>query len=171
MGYLGLLIASTGAMASYWQPNHGYIPHNAFMAGHEGNGRILYLCRAHFKGSTQIGKTWRGYHFCNISYAGREILLPNYSVYIRRALHGHWRHGNYNIPSNALRGGTDTNGKPLFVCKTRFHNSVQPGKTWPGYHKCNFSYAGREILHSHYKIFVTDRGRHFAPRPSVYVHG
>lgn len=54
--------------------------------------------------------------------------------------------------THALRVGIDTNNLPLFLCTARIFNSVQPGKTWPGYGRCNVAYGGKEYIVDRYEI-------------------
>ncbi|STX40577.1 Protein of uncharacterised function (DUF3421) [Legionella donaldsonii] len=57
----------------------------------------------------------------------------------------HYHHYPTHSLANALRTGTDTNGKPLYLCLARLFNSTQPGKTWEGYGRCNPPMAGKNI--------------------------
>ncbi|KTD79394.1 DUF3421 domain-containing protein [Legionella waltersii] len=52
----------------------------------------------------------------------------------------------------ALRTGTDTNGRPLYLCRAKLFNSIQPGKTWPGYGRCNVPYGGKEYIVSEFTL-------------------
>lgn len=54
--------------------------------------------------------------------------------------------------ATALRIGTDTDGKPLFLCLGRLLNSTQPGKTWSGYGHCNVPYGGKEYIVNDYQV-------------------
>lgn len=54
--------------------------------------------------------------------------------------------------ARALRIGTDTDGKPLFLCIGRLLNSTQPGKTWAGYGRCNVPYGGKEYIVNDYQV-------------------
>jgi len=154
---LGVAIALAtvySTTSAYWQPIRGDIPTHTFVAGHENDGTPLYLCRAHYLNSIQIGKTWSGYDKCDISYAGREIPLSDYEINIQDS-QGEWQPGpGDDIPVGGFRVGTDTNGNPLFLCRTPFNGGMQPGKTWAGYDKCNFSYGGEELFQRNFEIYV-----------------
>lgn len=63
-------------LGTYWQANNNL----ALNLGQQSNGMPLYLCQATYQGSTQPGKTWIGYDYCNIAYNGKEIALKNYRV-------------------------------------------------------------------------------------------
>ena len=144
---------ATAVQAGNWTHINKKVPTRTLKTGVDINGKALFLCRGAYKNSIQIGKTWQGYNHCNISYAGKELLLSNYKVFIKKDFqHFGWRkpfHGK-----KAIKVGTDTNGQALFVCKGAYRNSIQPGKTWAGYNKCNIAYAGHEVLLNNYQILV-----------------
>jgi len=166
----------TISMAGYWtHPYPGTLPFHPFLVGYDTNGTPLYLCRAYFKGSYQPGKTWRGYDRCNIPYGGHEYQIKHdFAVYKRIEEGGHWIRGFGRIPRGALRIGTDSDNKPLFLCRAQFRHGLQPGKTWPDYNACNIAYSGREYIERDYSIFVIHGMEHhhrhhsasFAPRTS-----
>ena len=142
-------------LSQNFQAYRGYIPKNAYAIGHDTNGKVLFACRAHYKGSLQPGKTWHGYDNCNIGYGGKEYAIKHFEIMTQKpGLKTHWEPKG---ASQALTVGKDTDGKALYFCKTRFANSIQPGKTWSGYNHCNISYAGKEILQSQYRVLVVNK--------------
>lgn len=81
----GLFLVSLNSLAGAWVPaSNGYVPRGAWAIGHEEDGRPLFLCRANFHGGLHPGKLRRDFRGCNISYAGKEITIRNYSVYLNR---------------------------------------------------------------------------------------
>ncbi len=80
-----------------WRRGDGHIPRGAMVAGHDVNGKTLYLCRAYYAGGVQPGKTWRDYQYCNVPYAGRETLAKDYEIFVTRPTpHRHHRaHRNH----------------------------------------------------------------------------
>jgi hypothetical protein len=58
------------------------LPSDAIVGGVElggqNNGATLYICRAEYNGGVHPGKLIGG--FCNIGFAGQEIVLSNYQV-------------------------------------------------------------------------------------------
>lgn len=140
------VLFSVQAMAEIKVYNPSRMPQDALFVGNDTNGQRLYACLAQFRGSVQPGKTWQGYDKCNIAYAGREYPVREY-----RLVTGRFNWSNFTSRSNAPMG-RDTDGKGLYLCKALYKNSWQPGKTWRGYHKCNISYAGKEIMVSNYKV-------------------
>lgn len=63
------------------------------------------------------------------------------------------QHSSENSPlARALKIGTDTDGKALYLCLARLANSLQPGKTWAGYGRCNVPYGGKEYISTDFTI-------------------
>ena len=80
-----------------------------------------------------------------------SILLLSLGVQLTWA--GPYVHGHADRSlEQALRTGTDTDGKPLYLCIANIFNSIQPGKTWAGYGRCNVAYGGKEYITSDFKI-------------------
>ena len=60
----------------------GPIPKNAIGLGVEGDGKMLYVCRAPYKGGWHPGKIRAGFKGCNIGYGGREVTVGTYDVLV-----------------------------------------------------------------------------------------
>ncbi len=60
----------------------GSVPNNAFEAGNEASGEIIYLARCDFEGGIHIGKVRRGFGGCNIGWGGREHSIREYEVFV-----------------------------------------------------------------------------------------
>ena len=56
------------------------------------------------------------------------------------------------FPSNAIKGGNEENGNPLYVCRAAYNGGIHPGKV-VGLN-CNIGYAGKEIHLSEYQLLV-----------------
>jgi hypothetical protein len=125
----------------------------AFQVGRDTNGNPLYLCHGDIQSSTQPGKTWPNYNKCNVPFAGREVLLSNFQVYHGHP-RGHWQRSGDYLPHAAMVVGHDVNGNTLYLCRAHYDGSVQPGKTWRGYGRCNIPYGGREIIMNDYEVYV-----------------
>eukprot|EP01120_Amphizonella_sp_Union-15-10_P003529 TRINITY_DN1394_c0_g1_i1.p1 TRINITY_DN1394_c0_g1~~TRINITY_DN1394_c0_g1_i1.p1 ORF type:complete len:175 (+),score=38.33 TRINITY_DN1394_c0_g1_i1:61-525(+) len=61
-----------------------------------------------------------------------------------------------NIPSNALIGGHEQDGTPLYVIRSKHENSVQPGKFNPKHTDAYIGFAGKEIGKSEFEILVLE---------------
>lgn len=64
----------------------GFVPSNAFKGGmeHPPGKQILYICRAPFNGGTHPGKIRAGFGGCNIGWGGREHVVNNYEVLVKK---------------------------------------------------------------------------------------
>ncbi|MBV9305934.1 MAG: DUF3421 domain-containing protein [Acidobacteriaceae bacterium] len=82
-----------------------------------------------------------------INAQNNQSRYPGLSVYWQRV------NSPYTPGSGAIQGGpgNDPNpGSPMYVCRSRYQGSVQPGK-WVG-GNCNIAYGGREIVRSSYEV-------------------
>lgn len=128
----------------------GALDRRAFPSGRDTNGAPLFVCSADFNGVQQPGKIRSGFNGCNFSYGGREMSAGTYSLMVGRAK---WaRASGGQVPPNAVQSGSETNGQPLFVCRTEYNGSVQLGKIRPGFSGCNFSYGGKELTAAAYEV-------------------
>lgn len=85
----------------------------------------------------------------------RHRILPFLMALFVNTLWADMHHHQYPNPSlltNGLRIGRDTNGAILYLCRVKLFNSIQPGKTWAGYNRCNVPYGGKEYVMDHFTI-------------------
>lgn len=59
---------------------------------------------------------------------------------------------NGQVPADALQGGEEKDGTPLFICRAKHRNEFHPGKTVDG--NCNTTYRGTEIVVSSYEVLT-----------------
>lgn len=148
---LSVLIAATAdglAAPVQWvtAPN-GRIPSGAIVAGRDGNGTRLVLCRGSYNGGVHPGKVVGT--SCNIGWGGREISLSEFSVAVGKVS---WAKGsNGSVPAGALIGGAEP-GRDLPVCRAAYDNGMHPGKVVVD--NCNFGWGGYEILAKSYDVAV-----------------
>ncbi|WP_419419994.1 DUF3421 domain-containing protein [Legionella sp. D16C41] len=176
MRKLSILLLTLGIQVG-WANNvyvHGHADRlldQAVRIGTDTDGKALYLCLAKFSNSIQPGKTWVGYGRCNVAYGGKEYIVNDFKVPPRELFDNtSWQKGT----RNAVKIGRDTNGNPLFLCQAFYRGSKQPGKTWPGYNRCNISYAGQEIILNTFRILGNDRinqYNHGHSNNSTHGHG
>lgn len=72
------------------------------------------------------------------------------------------------VPKNAVYGGTNGDGTPLYVCHVNYRGGVHPGKLYRG--KCNFGYGGKEVVAENYEV-LTGRAEWGSPMQSGGVVG
>ncbi|KAI9291585.1 hypothetical protein K502DRAFT_309057 [Neoconidiobolus thromboides FSU 785] len=61
-----------------------------------------------------------------------------------------------SIPPNAVQGGQEGDGKPLFVARAMFNGSLVPGKAGPHIRGASIAYGGKEHFLFDYEILVGD---------------
>jgi hypothetical protein len=132
-------------------------PSNAIVGGVElsgqNNGAALYVCRAEYKGGVHPGKLIGG--FCNIGFAGQEVVLSNYQVATGK---GSWAKPK-NGYAQALIGGQEAS-RILYVCRANFREYSGSGSTSHGKHpgkivdgRCNFGFGGEEKSSDNFEVF------------------
>lgn len=66
-----------------WVANYnGEIPFDAFPAGTESQGEILYICRGDVDSRWHSGKISQSNSGCSVPYAGKELNAPWYEVLV-----------------------------------------------------------------------------------------
>jgi Protein of unknown function (DUF3421) len=65
-----------------------------------------------------------------------------------------WVYTVGEVPRNAVQGGYDTSGVPLYHCRGLISGTWQPGKIRDGFGACNAPYGGREVAASRYQVLV-----------------
>lgn len=67
--------------SGHWvRATNGALPANAIQAGHEADGRPLFVCRANIRSMVLSGKIRPGFKGCNIGDQGREHTIAAYEV-------------------------------------------------------------------------------------------
>ena len=90
--------------------------------------------------------------FCAI-LASTLFVLGGTQIFAQNALN--WVKPQYNrIPRNAVKGGDDTNGAVLYVCRTIHNGTTLPGKVVEN--KCNYNWGTTEYTSSNYEILTGD---------------
>src|SRR5438105_6748917 len=59
------------------------------------------------------------------------------------------------VPSDAVRGGIDSDGENLFVCNAKWAGGTHPGKLKASFGVCLIAYGSNEIAVSSYSALVT----------------
>ena len=62
---------------------------------------------------------------------------------------------NGNVPEDGIRGGTDSDGSPLYFCRVWASVGYQPGKVSDQLGTCNYPYGGKELTSAQYEVMVT----------------
>lgn len=123
----------------------------------------LGVCRTHRSGGTYLGKIYG--QRCNTTSDGKEVIVDDFDVLVspRRAF-WHLSPKETSNLSRALIGGTDSAGKPLYVCIARYvtgwaffakHHGYQPGQ-YSGA-KCTFAWEGSEVAADEFYLLATGK--------------
>lgn len=149
-------------LTTSWQTAYnGNVPSNAVIGGWESpSGPLLYYCRGSYGGALTPGKIRPGFSGCYISYQGREVLLSGYQVMVNLSPALPLNVNVYSppfygyIPFDAIRGGTDIDGLPLFVCSGFLNGGVHPGTIRPGWPGCEVTYGASTTVAVNYNVLV-----------------
>lgn len=88
------------------------------------------------------------------------ILAPQADAARRDRLQWYQGQNGQGVPRNAVFGGNDSDGGPLYICRVQHKNGVHPGKLRRG--KCHFPYDKKELTSDYYDVLV---GRAVWDRP------
>jgi hypothetical protein len=137
------------------------------------NNQPLYICRANYQGGMHIGKLRKDFGGCRISWnnkehsvAAYEVLhaVPNVSTGCptpvsftplpsctpsplpQKPCVQEWVSSNIAaIPPDAVIGGYEQSGEPLFICRAVYKGAAHIGKIRKGFGGCKFGWGGQEI--------------------------
>lgn len=138
------LAEAQNSPARWVNRNTGAAPtQGAIIGGDNGDGRVLYICRAQHNGGWHPGKVHAD--MCHFGWGGKEIYVRTYQVL---AGYGVWRRpfGDLN---KAYIGGGSGNDK-YRICRAPHRGGVHPGKVVAG--RCNIGWGGQEIVIDGYEV-------------------
>lgn len=61
---------------------------------------------------------------------------------------------NGYLPPNAIQGGHEGNGQPLYICRAQHGGGLHIGKFRADWQGCNIPFGGRELTVNRYQIMV-----------------
>jgi hypothetical protein len=61
---------------------------------------------------------------------------------------------NGYLPPNAVQGGHEGNGQPLYICRASYGGGVHIGKFRADWRGCNIPFGGKEITLDRYQVMV-----------------
>ncbi|KAL8283941.1 hypothetical protein RQP46_005373 [Phenoliferia psychrophenolica] len=150
-------------MSVQWQAfNSGAeTPGNAIKAGQESDGKPFFVARGAIEGSDgafspgKFGETTgRGVLY---PFGGNEVYSGKYELLVGDESAIAWKpqNGALNLDGlNAVDGGKDSDGTPLYVGLVDYEGGSFPGKASPNFSGCNFGYGGKEVNVAEYKILT-----------------
>jgi Protein of unknown function (DUF3421)/Ricin-type beta-trefoil lectin domain-like len=112
--------------AQQWQFVTNAVTPSALRGGNEANGTVLYIARVKHENGVHIGKARPNSREAFIAYGGKELALSNYEVFTGT---GQWVKATANsFPPNAIAGGYEANGAPLYIARAVIDGGYHPGK-------------------------------------------
>jgi hypothetical protein len=139
----------------------GAVPDSAVEFGCEqpgwlgGCGAMLYPCRAYFGGGLHPGKIRPGFDGCYIPYGGSEIHVASYEVLLGTVpVEAVAVTPGAPLPAEAVVGGYDIDGTPLYPCSAPFQGGIHPGKTRADWGTCDVSWGGGEHWIASFNVLV-----------------
>ena len=131
---------------------NGQIPRGAFQGGTESTGAPLYIIRAKHEGGLHVGKARKGDNYALIGYGGAEIQKTAYEAYTGIGL---WVKASKSLfPANAIRGGEEANGEPIYIARAKFGGNYHIGKVKRNM-EAFIPYGGKENISSSYEVLVS----------------
>ncbi len=166
--FLLMVVTSIGS-AQDWRlinPSTGSVPEGAFKAGDQADGNAVYIMRYNYQGSLCIGKYVPKQKYAYISYGGNEILIQE-PVEVFCGF-GYWvvadSYGQF--PGEAIVGGAEADGTPLYMIRTVYKGHAQAGKYSVKNRAAYFPFDGKEYeIQGNYSVLIRD------PNPEVIVRG
>ena len=165
---IGLLTISFNSMADWSGPFKGNNFVQTFPAGHEADGKPLYIAQCAKNYATDnvawnIGKA--GVHLHNgmaYSWVGKEYDSSNcrnqeYYVYIADSNATYkWIVSNEkNTPKNAVKNNNTTSSEQ-FICRASFNGGQHPGKIFKNSTRCFIAFGGKEYGMDSYEILIKE---------------
>ena len=151
-----LMLPLAGCDDTEWvDARDGAIPDSSLQFGRE-NGAPLFICRAEFKGGVHPGKIRSDFGGCNIGWGGAEHTVSKYQTLVsyptldKAVLPS----PKGDLLSDAIEGGHESDGTPLYLCSVDYKGGTHPGKTREGFNGCNIGWGGKEISEKPFSILV-----------------
>ncbi|KAG8731491.1 hypothetical protein FRC11_003998 [Ceratobasidium sp. 423] len=140
------------------------IPRDAFVAGKESDGTLLYFGRTFFEGGVHPGKVSRNFkEGCIIGYGGDEIEVGQYEILIANPQAVRWVRASGKCNAQSL-GGTPVEGgfekdeggkdRPLYLVQAPYKHGTHPGKAGLHLDGADITYGGEEKIVNDYSVLV-----------------
>lgn len=113
-----------------WIPAaNGDVPPAAVKVGRAADGDFLYPGRGHHEGSLTVGKVHPSHGCLYIPYGDEEVKLTEYEVLTQP---DQWIAATADsMPEDALEGGRDADGDPIYVGRVFKDGDLMPAKVIP----------------------------------------
>jgi len=148
---LGIALGKPANAQENWvYEKGGAVPLDAVAGGAEGNGTLIYICRAFYSGGVHPGRVRPGTGGCHIGWGGTEHVIPFYEVLVPE-----WASAsNGSVPTGAYPYGEEANAGPfLYSCRGYLNGSMHPGKVRVGLPGCSIGWGGKSVLSTPIRSF------------------
>lgn len=130
--------------------SNGETVDGAIVGGTSSSGEEIHIIRAHVHDELHdelaVGSLFVGRDCAYIPLEYKEVRVSDYEVLCNRGdVEIQWVHSTgKNVPTGAVRGGTDERGVPIYVARHEHEGNVVPGKFLIFLGLCYISCCGRE---------------------------
>jgi len=134
------------------------IPNSALEAGRDKDGHPIYIARAYYEDSIQIGKACRVYQEgAVIGYGGRAIELNKFEVLVGDPRAVSWvRHGSQlnlqELGAQPVDGGREANGRLLYIARVTYNGGVHTAKVGEHLPGAHLAFNGTEVIIDDYEV-------------------
>jgi len=136
----------------------GAVPPNAIAAGQQSSGEALYVGRAYYENTVQVGKVAPHLGGCQITFKGKVITINSYEVIVGNAAHIKWCDEEGEVEEtkgyNPIDGGREENGAPIFVAQAFYQGSVYPAKAGPQLKGAFIAHETHEVLVKNFRLLT-----------------
>ncbi|KAM7348611.1 uncharacterized protein ACRADG_007888 [Cochliomyia hominivorax] len=136
-----------------WIPAaNGDVPPAAVKVGRAADGDFLYAGRGHHEGSLTVGKVHPSHGCLYIPYGDEEVKLFEYEVLTQP---DQWISATADsMPEDALEGGRDADGDPIYVGRVFKDGDLIPAKIIPNKGGAYVAYGSEEHKEENFQVLA-----------------
>jgi hypothetical protein len=134
------------------------IPRSAIEAGRDKDNNPIYIARAYYEDSLQIGKASPVFKEGSaIGYAGRVIELNKFEILIGDPQAIRWVSYSYQLDLERLgatpvQGGKEANGTPIYIARVKYNDGVHTAKVGEHLPGAHLAFGGSEVIVDDYEV-------------------
>uniref|UniRef100_A0A1I8M5Y8 Uncharacterized protein n=1 Tax=Musca domestica TaxID=7370 RepID=A0A1I8M5Y8_MUSDO len=142
----------TGLRYQWIAAANGDVPEAAIKVGRASDGDFLYAGRGFWQGSLSLGKVHPSHGCLYIPYGAEEVSLTDYEVLTQP---DQWISATADsMPEDALEGGCDVDGDPIYVGRVCRHGDLLPAKVIPNKGGAYICWDGEEEKVEDFQVLV-----------------
>jgi len=134
------------------------IPENAIEAGKDRDNHPIYIARARYQNSLQVGKACSVFREgAAIGYGGRVVELSQFEVLVGDPRTIRWVGCSYQLNLEELKakpveGGREANGAALYVARVQYNGGTHTAKCGEHLPAAHLAFSGSEIQVEDYEV-------------------